>query len=87
MHHKTLFSRRLLFVTGKGGVGKTTVAASIALAAKDRGMRVLLIEVGVTNHLEQLFRKWIPIYDVTQIEDDFHVLRLDPYLALQDYSE
>jgi anion-transporting ArsA/GET3 family ATPase len=85
MRHKTLFTRRMLIVTGKGGVGKTTVAASIAVAARERGMRVLLIEVGVTDHLEQIFRKWIPIYDVTQVEDDLYALRLDPYLALQDY--
>jgi anion-transporting ArsA/GET3 family ATPase len=85
MHHKTLFTRRLLFVTGKGGVGKTTVAASIAVAAKERGMRVLLIEVGVTENLAQIFRKWIPVYDITEVEHDLHVLRLDPYLALQDY--
>jgi anion-transporting ArsA/GET3 family ATPase len=38
--------RRLHFVTGKGGVGKSTVAASIALAAAGRGARVLAIELG-----------------------------------------
>lgn len=85
MRHKTLFSRRLLFVTGKGGVGKTTIAASMAVAARDRGMKTLLIEVGSTENLPQLFRKWIPAYDITRIEDGLHVLRLDPYLALQDY--
>jgi len=38
--------RRLHVVTGKGGVGKSTVAAAIALAAARRGARVLAIELG-----------------------------------------
>ena len=38
--------RRLHFVTGKGGVGKSTVAAALALAAARRGARVLAIELG-----------------------------------------
>src|SRR4030042_4818917 len=40
-----LLSRRLVFLTGKGGVGKSVVGAAIALAARERGKRVLLVEV------------------------------------------
>ncbi|MGH9296534.1 MAG: ArsA-related P-loop ATPase, partial [Acidimicrobiales bacterium] len=40
-----LLSRRLLFVTGKGGVGKTTVAASLGLLAAEQGKRTLVCEV------------------------------------------
>ncbi len=40
-----LFSRRLVVLTGKGGVGKSVVGAAIALAARERGKRVLLVEV------------------------------------------
>jgi len=39
-------TRRLHFVTGKGGVGKSTVAAALALAAAHRNARVLAIELG-----------------------------------------
>jgi anion-transporting ArsA/GET3 family ATPase len=39
-------SRRLHVVTGKGGVGKSTVAAALALSAAQRGARVLAIELG-----------------------------------------
>jgi anion-transporting ArsA/GET3 family ATPase len=42
-----LLQRRVLLVTGKGGVGRTTVAASIALAAAAAGKRVLLADIGV----------------------------------------
>ncbi len=41
--------RRILLITGKGGVGKTTVALAIARAAARRGRRVLLAEVGDTD--------------------------------------
>jgi anion-transporting ArsA/GET3 family ATPase len=41
----SLFERRLVVLTGKGGVGKSTVGAALALAARDRGKRVLLVEV------------------------------------------
>ncbi len=50
-----LASARLHVVTGKGGVGKTTVAASLALALASTGKRVLLIEVEGRQGLSQTF--------------------------------
>src|SRR5450755_4109251 len=47
--------RRLLFFTGKGGVGKSTVAAATALLAAERGRRVLMIEVDSKGNLTSLF--------------------------------
>ncbi|HVO25576.1 MAG TPA: ArsA family ATPase [Candidatus Margulisiibacteriota bacterium] len=46
---------RLLFVTGKGGVGKTTVAAALAQHAAEHGQRVLVIETASDGSLAQLF--------------------------------
>ncbi len=83
--HKPLFSRRVVFITGKGGVGKTTIASALAVAARERGLRTLLVEVGVTENLCQIFKKPLPVYDVARIEDGLFALRLDPYLALKDY--
>jgi anion-transporting ArsA/GET3 family ATPase len=46
---------RLHIVTGKGGTGKTTVAAALALALADRGQRVLLVEVEGRQGISQTF--------------------------------
>ncbi len=46
---------RLHVVTGKGGTGKTTVAASLALALSSGGRKVLLVEVEARQALAQLF--------------------------------
>jgi anion-transporting ArsA/GET3 family ATPase len=46
---------RLHFVTGKGGTGKSTIAASLALALASGGRRVLLVEVEGRQGIAQLF--------------------------------
>ena len=46
---------RLHVVTGKGGTGKTTVAAALALALASRGQHVLLCEVEGRQGIAQLF--------------------------------
>jgi anion-transporting ArsA/GET3 family ATPase len=52
---ESLLDRRLLFVTGKGGVGKTTVAAALALLAASQGKRVLIGEVDDKGNLADFF--------------------------------
>ena len=52
---RDLLDRRLLFVTGKGGVGKTSVAAALALLAASRGQRVLVCEVDAKGNLADVF--------------------------------
>lgn len=50
-----LSTARLHFVTGKGGTGKTTIAAALALALAVGGRRVLLVEVEGRQGIAQLF--------------------------------
>jgi Mrp family chromosome partitioning ATPase len=50
-----LLDRKLLFVTGKGGVGKTSVASAIAMLAASRGKRTLVCEVDAKGNLADFF--------------------------------
>ncbi|HTM85263.1 MAG TPA: ArsA-related P-loop ATPase, partial [Mycobacterium sp.] len=50
-----LSKARLHFVTGKGGTGKTTVAAALALTLAAGGRKVLLVEVEGRQGIAQLF--------------------------------
>ncbi|HZL48921.1 MAG TPA: ArsA family ATPase [Solirubrobacteraceae bacterium] len=51
----SLLDRKLLVLTGKGGVGKTTVSAALGLLAADRGLRTIVVELGDQRRLPELF--------------------------------
>ncbi len=51
----SLLKRKLIVVTGKGGVGKSTVACALGLAAVRQGLRTIVVELGAQHHLPDLF--------------------------------
>lgn len=55
MSDSSLFNRRLLIFSGKGGVGKSTVTAAAAVAAARQGKRVLIVEIGEHERISQIF--------------------------------
>ena len=84
---RPLLSRRLLVVTGKGGTGKTTVAAALALAAATRGRRVLVVETGRDENVPRLLGlRGAPVgYRGAETPAGPFVLRMEPYEALAEY--
>src|SRR3982074_3973719 len=50
-----LLANRVLILTGKGGVGKSTTSAALALVAANRGKRVLVIEVDAKGNVPDFF--------------------------------
>lgn len=49
-----MLERKLVVVTGKGGVGKTTIAGALGLAAAERGLRTIVVELGDQRRLPAL---------------------------------
>ncbi|HZD71202.1 MAG TPA: ArsA-related P-loop ATPase [Actinomycetes bacterium] len=76
---------RLVVVTGKGGTGKTTVAAALAVAAAQSGRHTLLAEVEGRQGLAALFGRHSLAYRETRLTEGVNGLAVDPDAALRDY--
>jgi anion-transporting ArsA/GET3 family ATPase len=59
----SVLERKLVVVTGKGGVGKSTIAAALGLAAAERGLRTIVVELGDQRRLPGLFAHTTPRRD------------------------
>ena len=82
---EVLEGSRLLVVTGKGGTGKTTVAAALAMAAAGRGRRVLVAEVEGRQGLAGLFGRGALDHRETRVADRVNALAIDPDESLREY--
>ncbi|WP_020072488.1 arsenical pump-driving ATPase [Faecalispora sporosphaeroides] len=79
---------KYLFFTGKGGVGKTSIACATAVSIADSGKRVLLISTDPASNLQDVFsmkltNKGTPIPDVPNLV----VANLDPIQAAAEYRD
>lgn len=77
----------VVIVAGKGGVGKTTVTAALAVVAARAGLRVLLVEVEGKSGLGALFGVDELSYDEVVLEERVRTRYLTPDAALVDYLE
>ncbi len=84
---KSLLDRRLIFVTGKGGTGKTSVVGALAQAAARAGKRVLVAETGRDEAVSRLLAPGEPEvgYRGREVQPGLFVLRVAPYEALAEY--
>ena len=80
-----LLDRRLLFFTGKGGVGKSTVTAATALLAAEHGKRVLLVEVDAKGNLTALFEHAPVGFEPRQVHPGVFAMQMDTEASLREY--
>ncbi len=84
----SVWSTPFVFFTGKGGVGKTTIAASSAIALADRGSRVLVVSTDPASNLGDVFglqvgSEPLPVPGVDRLE----VMDIDPEAAALAFRE
>jgi len=88
-----LLSRRLLLVTGKGGTGKTSIAAALGVAAAREGVRTVVVELGSSDALAELLSEpdagapRAPAREPVPVAENLFRLRLEPERALEEYLE
>lgn len=79
-------ARRFLFVTGKGGVGKTTVVAALAERFARAGKRVLVAETSPKEHISALFGRSSLPTQITELAPRLYGVLLDADVALKEYG-
>jgi anion-transporting ArsA/GET3 family ATPase len=81
----SLLDRKLLFVTGKGGVGKTTVAAALALLAAERGKKTLVCEVDAKGNLADFYETGPTRFEEREIQPNLWAMSMDTEASLKQY--
>jgi anion-transporting ArsA/GET3 family ATPase len=82
-----LLKKRLIFVTGKGGVGKSTVSAALGVAAARAGKRTIVCEVAQQERISSLFERQGIGYHEVEIAPRLHAFSIDPQRALEEYLQ
>lgn len=83
-----LLERRLVVVTGKGGVGKTTISAALGLLAARRGLRTIVVEVGDHGRMSELFEAGEPQPGrEARLREDLYALTIDPDQVLLEWVQ
>jgi anion-transporting ArsA/GET3 family ATPase len=80
-----LLDRRLLFVTGKGGVGKTSIAAALALLAARQGKRTLVCGVDGTGELAAYYEADPFTFQPTEVRRNLYGMVMDTEESLKEY--
>jgi len=82
----SLFDKQLVIIAGKGGVGRTTVAAAMALASAHKGKRVLLAQTKSKERLSTLFGVSPVGTELVRVRDRLWAVNMTPAAALREYG-
>lgn len=81
----SILDRRMVFVTGKGGVGKTSVAAAFALLAARQGRSVLVCEMDAKGSLANAFDGAPLAFQPREIEPNLRAMTMNTEDSLREY--
>jgi anion-transporting ArsA/GET3 family ATPase len=81
-----LSQKRLIIVTGKGGVGKTTVAAALALQSAREGRRTLVCEVNTQERIATLLGRPPAGRNLASLEENLWAVDVRPQEAMHEYA-
>jgi anion-transporting ArsA/GET3 family ATPase len=80
-----LLDRRLIFVTGKGGVGKSTVATALGLVAARSGLRTIVAELSAQEHISRAFEHEAETFEELELAPGLFTISIDPQHAMEEY--
>jgi len=81
----SIFDRNLIYVTGKGGVGRSTVAGALGLAAAERGRRTIVCEVAEQGRLPGVFGRELEGPVELELANGLFATSIDPQAALEEW--
>ncbi len=81
-----LLDKRLVIVTGKGGVGKTTIATALALASARSGQRTLICEVNARERVTGLLARPETGAEISSMEENLWAVDVRPHEAMREYA-
>jgi anion-transporting ArsA/GET3 family ATPase len=81
-----LSEQRLWVVSGKGGVGKSTVSAALALASAKAGYRTLVCEINVKERISVFLERPEVGPELTQIDPNLWAVNVHPQEAMREYA-
>jgi anion-transporting ArsA/GET3 family ATPase len=82
---RELLDKRLVIVTGKGGVGKSTVALALGLAAAAEGRRTIVCEVSAAEHTSRVFHRAEVGFHEVEMAENLWAISIDPDEAMREY--
>jgi anion-transporting ArsA/GET3 family ATPase len=82
-----LFDRRLIFVTGKGGVGKSTVAIMLGLVAARRGLRTIVAELHSQERVQDSFAHHGARFEELELAPDLFTISIEAERAMDEYMQ
>ena len=85
MNLQDILQKELVIIIGKGGVGKTTIAASLGLLAASQGKKTLLAEINTQGHLAHLFNKSPLKYTEKKLAPNLYGINVLPKKSFEEY--